>query len=67
MRDFGGDRVQKIAVVRDQQQRAGIMLEPTLEPEHGVEIEVIGGLVEQQEIGAAHQRLRQIEAHPPAT
>ena len=27
---------------------------------------MIGRLVEQQQIGAAHQRLREIEAHPPA-
>jgi hypothetical protein len=27
---------------------------------------VVGGLVEQQQVGAAHQRLGQVEAHPPA-
>ena len=27
---------------------------------------MIGRLVEQQQVGAAHQRLREIEAHPPA-
>ena len=59
-------RVEKFAVVRDQQQRAGIALEPVFEPEHGVEIEVVGRLVEQQQVGAAHQRLGQIQAHAPA-
>ena len=27
---------------------------------------MVGRLVEQQQVGAAHQRLREIEAHPPA-
>ena len=60
------DAVEKIAVVRDEQQRAGIAREPVLEPQHGVEVEVIGGLVEQQQVRAAHQRLREIEPHAPA-
>jgi hypothetical protein len=42
-----GDRVE-IAVVRDQEQRARVALEPVLEPQHRVEIEVVGRLVEQQ-------------------
>ncbi len=58
--------VEKIAVVRDEQQRSRIAREPVLEPQHGVEIEVIGGLVEQQEVRAAHQGLREIEPHSPA-
>ena len=64
--DSRHDGVEKIAVVGDQQQRARIALEPVLEPEHGVEVEVIGRLVEQQQIGARHQRLRQIQPHAPA-
>ena len=52
--------------MRDQQQRSRIALQPVLEPEHGVEVEVVGRLVEQQQVGAAHQRLREIEAHAPA-
>ncbi len=50
----------------DQKERARIAREPLLEPEHGVEVEVIGGLVEQQQIGAAHERLREVEPHSPA-
>ena len=52
--------------MRDEQQRARILAEPVLEPQHGVEVEVVGGLVEQQQIGAALQRLREVEPHAPA-
>ena len=44
----------------------GYFAEPVLEPQHGVEVEVVGRLVEQQQVRAAHQRLREVEAHPPA-
>ena len=64
--DLVDDGVEKLAVVRDEEQRAGIAREPVLEPEHGVEVEVVGRLVEQQQVRAAHQRLREIEAHAPA-
>ncbi len=66
MHDRRDDRVEEIAVVRDQQQRPGVAGEPVLEPQHGVQVEVIGRLVEEQQVRAAHQRLREIEAHPPA-
>ncbi len=58
--------VEKIAIVRNQDQRAGVAVEPFLEPDDGVEVEVVGRLVEQQQVRAAHQRPRQIEAHAPA-
>jgi hypothetical protein len=64
--DMGGDDVEKIAVVRDQDQRALIALEPVFEPEDGVEVQMVGRLVEQQEVGAAHQGAREVEAHAPA-
>ena len=65
MDDRCHDRVEKIAVVGDEQQRSGIPLQPLLEPEHGVEIEMVGRLIEQQQIRARHQRLRQVEPHAP--
>ena len=64
--DAGDDAVEEIAVVGDEQQRAGIAGEPVLEPQHGVEVEVVGRLVEEQEVRPAHQRLREIQAHAPA-
>src|SRR5208282_2266022 len=60
MDDRSHDRVEKIAVVGDEQQRSGIPLQPLLEPEHGVEIEMVGRLIEQQQIRARHQRLSQV-------
>ena len=60
------DAVEEVAVVRDEEQRARIAGEPVLEPQHGVEVEMVGRLVEEQQVGAAHQRLREVEPHPPA-
>jgi hypothetical protein len=37
-----------------------------LEPEHGVEVEVVGGFVEQQQVARRHQRAGEIQAHAPA-
>ena len=44
----------------------GIGLEPGLEPDHGVQVQVVGGLVQQQQVGAAHQGTGQVQAHAPA-
>ena len=44
----------------------GYFAEPVLEPQHGVEVEVVGRLVQQQEVRTAHQRLREVQPHPPA-
>ena len=66
VRDVADHGVEEDAVVGDQQQRAAVVAQPLFEPDDGVEIEVVGRLVEQQQIGAAHQRLRQVESHPPA-
>jgi hypothetical protein len=66
VRDHRHDTVQEIPVVRDEQKRSGIAREPVLEPQHGVQVEVIGRFVEEKEIRPAHQRLRQVEPHPPA-
>ena len=62
----GGDVVEELAVVRDQQQRAGILQQPLLQPEHRVHVEVVGGFVEQQQVAGHHQRARQVQAHAPA-
>ena len=51
--------VEEIAVVRDQDQRAGIAREPRFQPHQRVEVEVVGGLVEQHQVAGAHQRARQ--------
>ena len=50
----------------DHDQRAGVALQPGLEPDEGVEVQVVGRLVEQQQVGRAHQRPRELQAHAPA-
>ncbi len=52
--------------MRDQHQRAGVAFQPALQPDHRIEIQVVGRFVEQQQVGTAHQRLRQVETHAPA-
>ncbi len=59
--------IQKIAVVGNQQQGAGVTLEPVFKPQNGVEVQVVGRFVEQQQVRGAHQCLRQVQAHTPAT
>ena len=39
----------------DQHQSAGIAIQPALQPFHGSGIEMVGGLIQQQHIGAGHQ------------
>jgi hypothetical protein len=59
------DGVEEFAVVADHDQRAGIALEPGFEPDQGIEVEVVGGFVEQQQVGghisarASCRRMRQ--------
>ena len=57
------DGIEEVAIVRDQQQHAAIVLQPTLQPQHGVEIEVVGRFIEQQELRRAHQGACEVGAH----
>ena len=60
-----GHAVEKFAVVGNDQQRAGIRQQPALQPQHGVEVEMVGGFVQQQNVRRTHERLRQRQPHPP--
>ena len=60
------DAVEEVAIVRDEQQRPRILCQPVFEPQHRIEVEMVGRLVQQQQVRAAHQRLREVQAHPPA-
>ncbi len=64
--DMTDHLVEEVAVMGNQHQRARIALEPGFQPEDGVKVEVVGGFVEQQQIRRAHQRLREVQTHPPA-
>ena len=61
-----GDRVEKLAVVGDESERALVAAEPALQPDDRVEVEVVRRLVEQQQIRRAHERAREVEPHAPA-
>ena len=49
--------VEKIAVVRDQYESVGIVAQIFFQPVAGFEIEMVGRLVEQQQIGLLQQKL----------
>jgi hypothetical protein len=66
MQRVRGDLVEELAIVRDQQQRARVPEQPLLQPQHRVEVEVVGRLVEQQQVRRRHQRAGQVQAHAPA-
>jgi len=62
---FGG-AVEKFTIVRDQDHSRRLALEPRLEPDHRVEVEMVGGLVEQQQIGRTEQGACEREPVAPA-
>ena len=66
LRDAGGDRVEKAPVVRDADHGAGETLQQRLEPRDGAEVEMVGRLVEQQDVRVGRQRLRERDALLPA-
>ena len=67
----GGDALQEPAVVRDEQDRAGQRRQLVLEPFERAQVEVVRGLVEQQQVGlrrehARERRARQLAARERA-
>ena len=52
--------------MRDQQQRAIELRECLGQRFARLEVEVVGRFIEQQQLGRAHQRLREVESHAPA-
>jgi len=62
-----GDVVEEVAIVGDGDDRSGVLLEKTLEPRDGLGVQVIGRLVEQQQIGLLEQNSTQRHAAPLAT
>ena len=49
--DRVGDPLEEVAVVGDHDERAGPAVEEVLEDVEGLDVEVVGGLVEQQHVG----------------
>ncbi len=64
--DFVDGDVQEIAVVRNQHEGERIVGKILLQPVAGFQIQVIGGLVEQQQVGFFKQQLGERDAHLPA-
>ena len=61
-----GHRIQKFAVVADDQDSALESLQPALQPHQRIQVQVIGGLIEQQQVSWAHQGASQLQTHAPA-
>ena len=61
------DRVDEIAIVAHEENRTGPVLEMAFEPRHAVDIEMVGGLVEQQYVGFGEQEPSQRHPHAPTT
>ncbi len=59
-------RLEERAVVADHEHGGVELAEVVLQPAGGLEIEVVGGLVEQEDVGRRHQLARQAEAAPLA-
>ena len=59
--------VEKIAVVRDQHKSVRIMRQILFQPVAGFEIEMVGGLVQEQQVWFLQQQLGQGDAHLPAS
>ncbi len=66
LHDPVGDLVDEVAVVADQDDRAGVVGQEALQPLHAGEVEVVGRLVEQQHVGVLEQEAGERDAHHPA-
>ncbi len=61
-----GDVIEELAVVRDDQQRAGELGEQVLEQLERLEVEVVRGLVQHEHVARLGQDARQLQAPPLA-
>ena len=66
MQNVVGDGIEQVAVMADDEDRRRIAGEIIDQPERAFEIEIIGRLVEQQQVGRRKQHRRERDAHPPA-
>ena len=62
LEDPAGDVVEEVAIVRDRDDRARVVLEVLLEPGHRLGVEVVGRLVEEQQVGLLQQQPAQRDA-----
>ena len=66
LHDAGGQPPQEGAVVGDEQDAARVVVDPILEPLDGAQVEVVGGLVEEQQLGVAHDGAGETDPALPA-
>ena len=64
--DVVADPLDEVAVVADHDERARPAVEQVLERGQRVDVEVVGRLVEQQDVGLGHQQAHQLQAAPLA-
>mmetsp|Transcript_2599 Transcript_2599/g.10026 ORF Transcript_2599/g.10026 Transcript_2599/m.10026 type:complete len:344 (+) Transcript_2599:244-1275(+) len=65
--DVGHDLVQEVPVVgHDEERLLELFLEVVFEPDDGLQVQVIRGLVEQQHAGRHEERARKRDAHSPS-
>ncbi len=62
-----GDVVQEVPIVGDRQDGAWVLGQVLFQPLHALGVEVVGGLVEQQQVGLLQQQLAQRHPAPLAT
>src|SRR5882724_9683605 len=60
--DMSGDAVEEPAVMADDHGAAGKILQRLFERAQGIDVEIVGGLVEQQDIGAGFEHFGQMHA-----
>src|SRR5262245_47792377 len=62
LENLGGDAIQKIPVMADQNHSLRQRREPVLEPANAVDVEVIGRFVHQQDVRRSEQEFREHDA-----
>ena len=62
-----GDVVDEGAVVAHEHHGTGFAAQELFQPADALDVEVVGGFVEQKHVGAAQEELGQLDAHAPAT
>jgi hypothetical protein len=66
MQDVVDRGVQQVAIMADDEDRVGVAREVVVKPERALQIEVVGGLVEQQQVRLGEEHGGERDAHAPA-
>ena len=59
--------VQQFPIVADNQRSLGEFAQTRLQPQRALEVQIVGGFVQEKKIGFGEQRRRQRDTHSPAT